>query len=92
MDELFPNKTNTKEIECAKNMRLFIDLYYPQLSNYITFKAFDKRLYIVSVYTRIVYIIYNIIESITYITQFSTRFCIHAIQIYPFDFKDSIKN
>ena len=92
MDELIPNENNTIQIECAKNMRLFIDSYYPELSNIVTFKAFDNRLYIVSIYTRIIYIIQNIIDSITGISQFSTKFCIHAIQIYPFNFKENIKN
>ena len=73
-------------------MRLFINSYFPEFTNIVKFKAFDDRLYIVSIYTRIIYIIYDIINSLTGISQFSTRFCIHAIQIYPFNFEVNIKN
>jgi len=92
MDELSPNSTNTKEITCAKNMRLFLDLYYKQISNLITIKAFDNRLYIVSIYTRIMDVIYHALSQVTYIQQFKTQFCIHAIKIIPFDFKSTVKN
>jgi hypothetical protein len=84
MDELFPNTNNTKEIECAKSMRLFINSYYPSLSDLIIFKAFDNRLYIVSIYTRIIDVIYSVLNYLTYIEQFKTEFFIHAIKIEPF--------
>ena len=87
MDELFPNENNTKEIQCAKTMRLFLDSYYKDLSDLIVFKAFDTRLYVVSIHTRIVNIIYTILNYLTYIEQFNTRFFIHAIKISPFELK-----
>ena len=49
MDELFPNTNNTKEIECAKTMRSFLNTYYQSLSDIIVFRAFDNKLYVVTI-------------------------------------------
>jgi len=84
MDELLPNTNNTKEIECAKTMRSFLNTYYQSLSDIIVFRAFDNKLYVVTIYTRIVDIIYSILSSLTYIQQFNTRFSIHVIKIKQF--------
>lgn len=89
MDELFPNTNNIKEIECAKNMRVFLNSYFQSLSKLIDFKVFDNRLYVVSIYTRIIDVIYSILTYLTFIQQFNTKFFIHAIKINPFQIENT---
>ena len=84
MDELFPNTNNIKEIECAKNMRIFLNSYFKSLSKLIVFKVFNDRLYVVSIYTRIIDVIYCVLDCLTFINQFNTKFFIHAIKITHF--------
>tara|TARA_B100000524_G_C23614923_1_gene357550 strand:- start:213 stop:749 length:537 start_codon:yes stop_codon:yes gene_type:complete len=89
MDELIPNTNNIKEIECAKNMRIFLNFHFQSLSKLIVFRAFNDRLYIVSIYTRIIDVIYSILTYLTFIQQFNTKFFIHAIKIKPFQLENT---